>query len=797
MNSSSAFPQGNRLQSRNGSGTATAAANDTNIRVYIQVQNGVTLDNQKFYPQIEVSSTATSYEPYTGGVPAPNPSYPQTVQTVTGEQTVTISNGDDVQNVYTVDLGNIELAKIGDYQDYIYKSGDDWYVHKECGKVVLDGSQGLSLRNTSVNNTYTYSMDTPFDYKVESGAIVISDHFIYLGTVSGVGAMYNSQYYLDKLGIALYYNSGSPSTQSVYINSNVQLPTWLSTHNTKVYYTLATPTDTKITNQVLIAQLNTLFNASLYQPTSTITTAGNLPVILDVEAFTDNLNSLVEIASEPSENVFVGTNGVNAGVSGLVPAPQATDAGKFLKADGTWASGGGGGTSYTAGNGIDITSDIISVDTSTIQAKLTAGSNVNISAQNVISATDTTYTDFTGTDGNTGGTAGLVPAPTTSDVDKFLKSDGTWATAGGGGGPTVVQTTGTSQTDVMSQNATSTMVYADPDDKTKIIIGAGAGNPVNQSPIAIGNTATSGGNNGIAIGTLSVGARSGVALGDHANANYLRGSVALGAYSHPTSAGEVNIGTTQTSEGYNSSNYRLLTGLYDGQSAHDAVTLGQLDGRVLQNAGAPTTSTVGTVGQLLEDTTNGKLYQCTAIDNTDPNNPSYTWDEIGAGGEGPTVVQTTGTSTTDVMSQNATTAMIYNDPSTMRKIKIGGGASTNEGTDAIEIGRSTVASSNYGVAIGSAAQTTTGQNNVAIGADALAIHRGSVALGSSAQTTVKGQIMVGTNNTYDGYNSTNYRLVSGVHDGQSANDAVNVNQVNSVIDSINSALNTTIPHIGA
>ena len=44
-----------------------------------------------------------------------------------------------------------------------------------------------------------------------------------------------------------------------------------------------------------------------------------------------------------------------------------------------------------------------------------------------------TYSDFVGTDGTTAGTAGLVPAPATTDADKFLKSDGTWSAAGGGG----------------------------------------------------------------------------------------------------------------------------------------------------------------------------------------------------------------------------------------------------------------------------------------------------------------------------------------------------------------------------
>ena len=46
---------------------------------------------------------------------------------------------------------------------------------------------------------------------------------------------------------------------------------------------------------------------------------------------------------------------------------------------------GGGGTTYTAGDGITIADDTISVDTTTIQPKLTAGSNITIT-DNVISA---------------------------------------------------------------------------------------------------------------------------------------------------------------------------------------------------------------------------------------------------------------------------------------------------------------------------------------------------------------------------------------------------------------------------
>ena len=119
-------------------------------------------------------------------------------------------------------------------------------------------------------------------------------------------------------------------------------------------------------------------------------------------------------------------------------------------------------TTYTAGTGLNLTGTAFSVNTETIATKsdltgkqntLTAGTNITIS-EDTISATDTTYNNFTGTDGTAAGAAGLVPAPATADAGKFLKADGSWETVSAG--PTVVQTTGTSTTSVMSQNAVTT-----------------------------------------------------------------------------------------------------------------------------------------------------------------------------------------------------------------------------------------------------------------------------------------------------------------------------------------------------
>lgn len=287
----------------------------------------------------------------------------------------------------------------------------------------------------------------------------------------------------------------------------------------------------------------------------------------------------------------------------------------------------GGGTTYTAGDNITIENDVISATDTTYTAgnnitisdqnvisatntTYTAGTNVSISDENVISATDTTYSDFVGTDGNTGGTAGLVPAPATTDAGKFLKADGTWDTAGGGGGGvTVVQTTGTSQTDVMSQNATSSMVFADPGTDYKVKIGDGASATGTASvavgrsaaatasnsvalgygaaasysnAIAIGRNAKSQGNTSICIGQSATTSTNNVTVvGPYATASGSY-SVALGYGSTASAQGEVGIGLSQAYDnyGYNNSAYRLLTGVYDGQSAHDAVTVGQVNATI-------------------------------------------------------------------------------------------------------------------------------------------------------------------------------------------------------------------------
>lgn len=77
-------------------------------------------------------------------------------------------------------------------------------------------------------------------------------------------------------------------------------------------------------------------------------------------------------------------------------------------------------TTYSAGNGIDITGTTISID-DTVVAELSDLPGV-----------------MTGATSSDAGSSGLVPAPAAGDEDSFLKGDGTWDSVSGGKDVTII-----------------------------------------------------------------------------------------------------------------------------------------------------------------------------------------------------------------------------------------------------------------------------------------------------------------------------------------------------------------------
>ena len=161
----------------------------------------------------------------------------------------------------------IELCKISTYQDYIYKTNDKWYIHKEIGKVVLDGSDSdnWNYTNACLQSGSTYPSDVAYPNASNLG---LSDYFICKYYSSGITSNLTNGEYGWNSGKRLTLKLDNMSSKQDYL-------TWLSTHNTEVYYVLATPTDTEITDTTLLEQLNNLEKMRLYEGITNISITPN------------------------------------------------------------------------------------------------------------------------------------------------------------------------------------------------------------------------------------------------------------------------------------------------------------------------------------------------------------------------------------------------------------------------------------------------------------------------------------------------------------------------------------------
>ena len=137
----------------------------------------------------------------------------------------------------------MELNKIGTYQDYFYKDSGKWYLHKEIGKVTFNGSEEWN----KVGDVYR---------------------------VRNTSAMELSPLLCNRYKYTTYgYNDYECNTTTTYYNINFRNSTITSVDNWKteiasnnliLYYVLATPTDTEITDTTLIEQLDNIEKAMSY-----------------------------------------------------------------------------------------------------------------------------------------------------------------------------------------------------------------------------------------------------------------------------------------------------------------------------------------------------------------------------------------------------------------------------------------------------------------------------------------------------------------------------------------------------
>ena len=178
-----------------------------------------------------------------------------------------------VATTYAPHFTPIELCKIGTYQEYIYKSGEDWYLHKETGKTeTLDGSENWWESGSISDNVYQVAL---------SGYNAVKQNLA--GYANELSVITDTEWYANRLP-----NTGLFTSNNFYVRVSTNsastiagFKTYLSTHNLVAYYVLATATDTQITNATLISELEALATAKIMVDGGTATvTSQYLPATL-------------------------------------------------------------------------------------------------------------------------------------------------------------------------------------------------------------------------------------------------------------------------------------------------------------------------------------------------------------------------------------------------------------------------------------------------------------------------------------------------------------------------------------
>lgn len=201
--------------------------------------------------QLEKNSSATSFQPY-------------------HEQEVEIN------------LGDIELCKLGEYQDRIYKDGDTWKIEKQVGRITRDieisALSGTSSGATAISSNgafQIYGNSWGSDYSSTAGKALLSSNIgVYkLQNISGNASANNmeSGTFCQRQGTndRLYFRNVAYVGKT---GNEIRAILLDKIGGANFYYPLPSPVVTVITDQPLIDQLNELETLTTVKGYNRITT---------------------------------------------------------------------------------------------------------------------------------------------------------------------------------------------------------------------------------------------------------------------------------------------------------------------------------------------------------------------------------------------------------------------------------------------------------------------------------------------------------------------------------------------
>ena len=225
--------------------TSTSPSNCEYLRCVIADTDSIKTTQR----QLEQGSTATSYVPHK-------------------------------EQVYELDLGNIEMNGIGEYKDTFVSIGDKWYKREVIGSLTLDG---LNWTAEKISNDIYRMISTKSIFKGENEVSKISELFCNIYKKGSANTTY-----LKQTGINLYKNFIYVYDSNYNTSTSVDsFKTMLKEKNAILYGILSEPRDIEITDTTLISQLEALKTAMSYAEQTNISQINDdIPFYLDVKALT-------------------------------------------------------------------------------------------------------------------------------------------------------------------------------------------------------------------------------------------------------------------------------------------------------------------------------------------------------------------------------------------------------------------------------------------------------------------------------------------------------------------------------
>lgn len=206
----------------------------------------------------------------------------ETRKSVDANSYLTTNSGTKYINFRTIEENtntnsNIMVQKGTTATSYEPYGNDEWYKKANIGKVVLNGSE--TGWDTTATNVFASAIGYVQNVKTYT-YIGLCDYYKYNPVQQSVSININNNEFAIQLNenyrARLFFKNTSISQVSDFT-------TWLSNHNTSVYYVLNTPTYTKITDSTLLSQLEAIYNANSRNGTTNINQENNdLPFIIDV-----------------------------------------------------------------------------------------------------------------------------------------------------------------------------------------------------------------------------------------------------------------------------------------------------------------------------------------------------------------------------------------------------------------------------------------------------------------------------------------------------------------------------------